>query len=185
MNTIWLWCGPVVMAGGVTLAAQASVPPTAGAQPTPAVAGAPATITATGCLKPWVDDVAAPAATPSGAVSPSQAAQAPGGARFTLTQIDATEGLPASETAGDKAELRMLLIPAASVNLAAHVNHRVTVSGTVPPEGSLAVPGATPSQPARPGSGEANLPPKPTESAHPYMPLAVSAVKMVAASCAS
>jgi hypothetical protein len=108
-------------------------------------------------------------------VSPSQAAQSPGGARFTLTQVDATEGLPASEAATDKAELRFLLIPDGSVNLAAHVNHRVTVTGTSPTTGSAAVPETQPT-PVRPGSGEANLPAKPSESAHPYLPLTVSVV---------
>jgi hypothetical protein len=117
-------------------------------------------------------------------VSPSEAAQAPGGARFTLTQIDATEGLPASEAATDQAELRFLLIPDVSVNLSAHVNHRVMVTGTTPPAGSAAVQDSKPG-PARPGSGEANLPPKPAETAHPYLPLTVTAVKMVAPSCAS
>lgn len=183
MNTAWAWCGSVVLAAGVGLAAQTSGPPKAATQPAPPAAGADAAISATGCLKPWVQDAAGPAGSPSGAVSPSEAAQSPGGARFTLTQIDATEGLPASEAATDKAELRFLLTPDASVNLTAHVNHRVTVTGTIPPDQSAAA-DARP-KPARPGSGEANLPAKPAESAHPYMPLNVSAVKMVAASCAS
>ena len=149
-NLLALYCGLVVSMAIV--AAQTPPPTTSGASSTTS----PPTITVTGCVTP--DTMA----TPSTDSSP----------RFVLTSID-PQGGAGNPSASTAAQPRSTLTgyalkPAADVNLGAHLNHKVQITGTLD---TATTSSATSAQPSSPN----------TSSAMPA--LRVTSVKMVSSTC--
>jgi hypothetical protein len=144
-----LYCGLVVFMAVV--AAQTPPRTTSGASSTTS----PPTITVTGCITP--DTMA----TPSTDSSP----------RFVLSSIDPQGGTgnPSASTATQPRSTLTgyALKPAADVNLGAHLNHKVQITGTL----DTATSSATSAQPSSPN----------TSSAMPA--LKVTSVKMVSSTC--
>ena len=178
MSSRFLMCGTFALAGSVGLFAQASptVPPRAqGEKP---VAGVVATVTLTGCLERWHAD-------PAAASSDETAAKAPAGAEFMLTNVDGQVApAPAaggSTTPRQEHDKKYLLLSSPTLNLAAHVNHTVTIAGSITPQPSE---GASPAEKiAEPSRAETNLPSGPRSEAYRLNLVEVSTVTMVARSC--
>jgi hypothetical protein len=195
--------GALVVAGSLTLSAQTPTTPAPRPQtPTTPSPSTPArtddkTMTVTGCLK------AGDAATADGPTSRGTAS----GATFKLTNVveDATStNRPSASTPGaatpgamstSSAGKQYMLTADSGVNLSAHVNHQVRVTGKMSETAdhsrettsTPAAPGARPTDPAEPGStvrpGET-----PTTRDHMTMDkasstIAVSSVTMISSSC--
>jgi hypothetical protein len=125
----------------------------------PAIAGqAPrdAVVTVTGCLKPWDDMAGAPA--PSSATT-----AASGGRRYLLTDVDPEP--PGEADRVVRPPLQYVVTADAGVDLAAHVNHKVRITGT-----AAAPPAATRPEPE----------PKPTKG---WGLLTATTITMVSATC--
>ena len=169
-RAIACWSTALAMTG-LSLGAQAPTPATPPVQ-TPVVAPA-APVSVTGCLRAWSDGGTEPAAT----ASESRTA---GLVRFTLTQIEGTKASPAADDPSRTEELRLLLEPTGAIDLAAHVNTKVTVTGTLPAadDDSRAI--GTSGQ--QPGTGADPKLQKPRE-AHAYRNMSVTAVMTSAKSC--
>lgn len=123
-------CGVLALAGFTGSAQTPQTPPT---QPTTSSAAArPAsddkpTVTVTGCLTG--DSKASSSASPTGA---SRAA-----AKYVLTNVQET-GAPASSTPSAGAGKSYVLKSDASVDLSAHVNHKVQITGSLDKSASSA-----------------------------------------------
>lgn len=189
-------CGAVAVAGTLTLAAQTPPRPQA-PRPSPSTPSRTdeKAITVTGCLKAWDATTGAAAATPAPA---DTVAGAPAG-RFVLTNVEpdvidgASEAAPTSGAAArSTTESKQYVLTAdAGVNLAAHLNHKVRLTGKATPMADHSAAGATarPTEPSRPGEMP---PPAPAEPGHAtpghdvakaFTTLAVSSVTMISASC--
>ena len=192
--------GAVAVAGTLTLSAQTPTPAAPRPQtPTPSPSTSARaddkTITLTGCLKAQDAsmDAARPAGTPSSAPATS--------AKFVLTNVegtsmgttkpDATTPGSTMPSATSSASAKQYALTAdAGVNLAAHVNHQVRVTGKISgmDDHSMAHadPAAKPGDPAKP-----SRPAEPSPSGDrmgmdkPSATLAVSAVTMISNSCTS
>jgi hypothetical protein len=174
-RAIALWSAAFAMTG-LSLGAQAPTPQAPPTNPAPAQTVVPAEATSfTGCLRAWSDGAAEPAATPS----ESRAAST---ARFTLTQIERTVSQVAASTdsASKTEELRLLLVPTGAMDLAAHVNTKVTVTGTLAAAADETRAVGTSGRQA--GSGADTKLRKPQE-AHPYQNMTVTSVAPSAKSC--
>lgn len=142
-----------------------------------ATTGVVATVTATGCLERWHSEAIA---------SPTDTADtAPAGVEYVLTHVEgqsasATAAGP-GKTATTEPETRYLLLPSPSQNYAAHLNHKMTIVGSIAPQPS---PGASESERvANPTSRETNLPAEPKAAAYHYNLVDVSSLRMVSRSC--
>ena len=169
-RSIALWSTAFAMTG-LSLGAQV---PTSDRVPVPAQAVAPpAPMSVTGCLKAWSDGAGEPAATPA-------ESRSAGPVRFTLTQIDSTTAPAAADSPAKAEELRLLLVPTKAIDLAAHVNTRVTVTGTLAAaaDDTRAV-GTSGQQPGAASNAKAQTP----EKAHAYQNMAVTSVVASAKSC--
>lgn len=199
-------CGAFGIAGTLTLSAQTPPTPPRPQTPQPS-ATTPSrtderTTTLTGCLKAWDATTNTPAA---GATAPGAAtsAGAPAG-KFVLTNVqtdtmtsaNGSTAKPESATSGAASasgDTRQYVLTADSgVNLAAHLNHQVRVTGKAtamadhsamgmarPGEatrpGEMTKPGTTP-DPSRPSTDRDNM-----GKAWPTM--TVSSVTMISATC--
>ena len=166
-NASSIFCLAFVLLSGFTAGAQS-----AGQK---SDAGVVATMTVTGCLERWAPDPAAGA---------DPAAKPPAGVQFMLTHI---EGQAASVTSGDgkpqpaARHERYLLLPAKNLNYAAHLSHRVRITGTIAPQPST---GASPAQQlADPASRETNLPARPEAESYDGNLVEVATLSMVAPAC--
>lgn len=175
-NTIPIWCATLALAFTTGLGAQSSttvpkipagttVPPSGHAVPKPQTAPpepAPApAVTATGCIERWQ-------AEPTAAGIPAD--KGPAGVTYVLTRIQ-----------GEAAK-RYLLLPDPKVNFAAHLNHRVTLTGTIAPQPSAGA--SVADSIADPATRETNLPSggaKP--EAYQDNLIEVSTLTMVARAC--
>jgi hypothetical protein len=194
-HPIILACGAVTVASTLTLAAQ--TPPTPQTPKPSPTAPAPArtdekTTTVTGCLKAWDAATNAPATgTPT---TPGTTAGAPA-SRFVLTNVQpdtmarsesaTTPGASSATAMGPK---QYVLTADAGVNLAAHLNHQVRVTGKVTTMADHSAAGSTrPGDPARPGTEpKPTDPPRTTDKndmAKTWSTLAVTSVTMVSATC--
>jgi hypothetical protein len=166
-----LVCGPTIACLGALAISTA----TAAAQSQPATVsktGVVATVSATGCIERW-----APQAGDTNV-------KAPDGVQFVLTGID---GKTVSATSADGAPgktpsaARYLLLSQPSHNVAAHLNHRVKIEGTIAPQptegASLA------DNLSNPASRETNLPEGPESKSYRDNVVDVSSVTMIAKSC--
>lgn len=161
-----IWCVPMTL---VATLAQAQQPP----QAAQAKTGVVATVTATGCVERWSPQPGDTTGKP------------PDGVQFVLTHIDGktasatTAGAPATEKTPPEA--RYLLLPQPSLNLAAHLNHRVRIDGTIAPQPS---PGASVAEVvANPAARETNLPEQPESKSYRDNLIDVSSLTMVAGTC--
>lgn len=173
--------GAVVFA---TVAALAQTPSTPGSAQPPSTSRGN-TISVTGCLK------SAPT-NPAGGVATDPVS---GGAQFILTDVaeDRTDTASRPGTSGHQEKTYALRTEKATPNLGPHVDHKVTVTGTLMPAPD-AIPGTesstrpgTPGTEGRPGS-QPPMPPgsttrPPTDSTAKMPTLTVTAVKMVATTC--
>lgn len=161
-------CGAVTVAGTIALSAQ--TPPTPARPQTPQPSqSTPSrtddrTTTLTGCLKAWDATMSGPSA---GAVTPGATAgstpAAPGG-KFVLTNVrpdsggtaasgSATTSAPTTMPSAGNGDTKQYVLTADSgVNLAAHNNHQVRVTGKVEAMADhSAMDNAKPGATARPG----------------------------------
>ena len=168
-RSIACWSTAFAMTG-LSLGAQVPTPAAPRVQ-MPVVAPA-APVSVTGCLRAWSDGGTEPAAT----ASESRAA---GLVRFTLTQIERTKASPAADDPSRTEELRLLLEPTGATDLAAHVNTKVTVTGTLAAADEDRAVGTSGRQP---GTGADPKLQKPRE-AHAYQNMKVTAVVTSAKNC--
>lgn len=175
-NRIPIWCATLALALSAGLSAQTSttkpqipsgttIPPSGHAVPKPQTAppeAAPApTVTATGCVERWQAEATAAGVTTD---------KGPAGVTYVLTRIQ-----------GD-ATKRYLLLPDPKLNFAAHLNHRVTLTGTIAPHPSAGA--SVADSIADPATRETNLPAggaKP--ETHQDNLIEVSTLTMVARAC--
>lgn len=176
--------GVLTIAGTMGLAAQTPAQP-AGQRDQPA-------ITVTGCLKPWDHAMGAPAGTPAA----GQPAAAMASARFVLTDIEPmpAAGQPAVQPgppAGAAAPAppahpratQFVVVAGTGVNLAAHVNHKVRITGTA--EALTAMPSAKDAPATRPVDPPpaAGRPAPPAAHDAAWSTLTATAITMVSATC--
>jgi hypothetical protein len=148
-NTIPIWCATLAFALTTGLSAQSSttvpkipsgttVPPSGHAVPKPTTAPPeavpPPVVTATGCIERWQAEATAGVPADKG----------PAGVTHVLTRIQ-----------GEDAK-RYLLLPDPKLNFAAHLNHRVTLTGTIAPQPSAGA--SVADSIADPATRETNLP---------------------------
>jgi hypothetical protein len=132
-----------------------------------------ATVSATGCIERWSPQ------------SGDTTAKAPDGVQYVLTRIDG-KTLSATSAGGGAPEqtpaaARYLLLSQPSQNLAAHLNHRVKIDGTIAPQptegASLA------DNLSNPAARETNLPEGPESKSYRDNLVDVSSLTMIANSC--
>jgi hypothetical protein len=135
--------------------------------------GVVATVSATGCVERWSPQPGDTTTKP------------PDGVQFVLTHVDGktasatTAGTPPVERTPPAT--RYLLLPQPSLNLGAHLNHRVRVDGTIAPqptEGASLADAVT-----NPAARETNLPERPESKSYRDNLIDVSALTMVAGTC--
>ncbi len=145
-STLFATGGAMVFAGAITLSAQTPSPNQ------PAMNSGKTTITVTGCLKPWDNTMGmAPADPMAKPATPSDPMAKPGttpmpGTRYVLMNAETAKPGETTKPTASPSTPMPSTAPAASahpqasqfvvtagtgVNLAAHVNHQVTVTGTV------------------------------------------------------
>jgi hypothetical protein len=188
-------CGAFTVAGTLTLAAQ--TPPQA-PRPAPSTPSTPTrsddkTLTVVGCLKAWDATTGAPA-TGTTAGAPAS--------RFVLTNVepdskDATATTPSTSGTTGKTSMgtkQYVLTADTGVNLAAHLNHKVRITGKESTMAEHSAAGAAtttprPSEPARPGEMPAPAPADPGRTApghdmaKAFTTVAVSSVTMISITC--
>jgi hypothetical protein len=192
-------CGALTVAGTLTLAAQ--TPPQA-PRPAPSTPTRTddKTMTVVGCLKAWDATAGAPAT--GAATTPGTTAGAPP-SRFVLTNVEpdakdakaTTPSAPGTTTGAAAMSTKQYVLTAdTGVNLAAHLNHKVRITGKASTMAEHSAAGATattprPSDPSRPGEMPAPAPADPgrTAPAHDmakaFTTVSVSSVTMISATC--
>jgi hypothetical protein len=158
---------------GMGLALLASSVGSAQQPPVKSKAGVVATVSATGCVEKWTPQAG------------DATAKAPDGVQFVLTHI---EGRTASATSADAGtpeqtppSAHYLLLAQPSLNLGAHLNHRVRIDGTIAPQPTEGA--SLPDHLANPATRETNLPEGPESKSYRDNLVEVSSLTMVAASC--
>jgi hypothetical protein len=139
--------------------------------------GVVATLSVTGCLQRWAPDAAAAGET--------AAAQPPAGVHFMLTDAEgqaasATSTSPSAQSA--PMPKRYLLLESKAVDYAAHVNHRVQITGTIAPQPSTGA--SLAQQIVDPSTRETNLPVKAETASYDGTLVDVSALTMMSRTCA-
>jgi hypothetical protein len=164
----FLNCLTCVLLGGITAAAQAP------AQKSDT--GVVATLSITGCLERWAPD-------PAAASDPS-AAKPPAGVQFMLTHAEGQAASATSNTGTPQSAPpeRYLLLESKTVDYAAHLNHRVRIAGTIAPQPSAGA--SLAQQIVDPSTRETNLPVRAETVSYDGNLVDVSALTMVARSCA-
>ena len=192
-KTILLWGGIVTFALSAALSAQTgtkpqipagtAVPPSGHAVPQPKTApptvpAVAATVTATGCVERWrADSTAAPAG--------AAADKGPAGVAYMLTHVQGETQSAGAASAG-KAEAtapqtRYLLLPDSKVDFAAHLNHRVKITGSIAPQPSAGA--SLADAVADPTTRETNLPADSKSEAYRDNLVEVSTLTMVGRAC--
>jgi hypothetical protein len=183
-------CGAIAVAGTMTLSAQTQPRPTPRPAPSTPSRTDEKTTTVTGCLKAWDAAAGAPATDATAPAAPAQ--------RFVLTNIEPnpmsapSEGAPArAGGAGTMGTKQYVLTADTGVNLAAHLNHKVRVTGkAITHTEHSAAETTRPPETTRPGEVPVPRPADPgrtidrTDMATAWTTLAVSSVTMVSATCA-
>jgi hypothetical protein len=177
-RTIAATCGALAVAA---IAASAQVPPSSTpSAPRPAQStrtmSEDKTVTVTGCVKPWGPGEAPPpltAPSTSRPTHPVAAMRAGDSAKYSLSNVQAV---------GEEAVASSYSLTAVStVNLSAHVNHKVEVSGTVMRDVTEPPPATTAATPVPPGTPPTTAAEVAAARATPT--LRVTSLKMVATSC--
>lgn len=161
-------CLAFVLLSGIVTVAQAPTQKTE--------TGVVATLSVTGCLERWA---------PDGTASGDAASTPPAGVHFMLTQAagqsaSATSNSPAPQPAPTPE--RYLLLDNKSIDYAAHLNHRVRIAGTIAPQPSTGA--SLAQQLADPSTRETNLPAQAETASYDGNLVDVSALTMVARTCA-
>ncbi|MEP6783165.1 MAG: hypothetical protein ABI983_05810 [Acidobacteriota bacterium] len=111
--------------------------------------------------------------------------KAPDGVQFVLTRIDGRTESATAAGGGTPEQTppasRYLLLPQPALNLAAHLNHRVRIDGTIAPqptEGASLADNLT-----NPAARETNLPDGPESKSYRDNVIDVVTLTMVAGSC--
>ena len=184
-------CGALAVATTLTVSAQTPTSTPRPPSPTPAPSTPTMsksgpddkTITVTGCLKNWDNSMGtAPAGT--------------GATTYVLTNVESDDTMAKPKPEGTAAmaqstvATQYVLTAASSVNLTAHLNHKVRVSGTTSKMAGHSAVGATaPSDTRKPGESDKG---KPGDPSRPVMDRAgdkaqaklnVTSVTMVSATC--
>jgi hypothetical protein len=176
--------GALAVAGTLTLSAQtptpsAPRPQTPSPSPSTSSRSHDKTLTLTGCLKAQDADPGRPNSTASGTATAS---------KFVLTNVQGDSMAmvkPGATTPGTKTRTAIALTADAGVDLAAHVNHQVRVTGKHT-EMTPADPAATPGDPLKPDStaSPGETPPTGNRTGPDRTStLAVSSVTMISSSC--
>ncbi len=173
MGRLILICGTLCVAVGTIIGAQTPAP-----QTEKPVAGVVATVTLTGCLERWSNE-----ATPSPDGAPG--AKAPAGAEFVLTNVEgqtaSATGAGATSAPTREHDARYLLLSSPTMAFAPHLNHTVTVVGSITPQPSE---GASPAERiADPSRAETNLPAGPRSEAYRLNLVEVAKMTMVSNTC--
>jgi len=136
-------CGAVTLASAMTLSAQTPAQPPATRPQTPAPTQ-PATrtdhsaVTVTGCLKPWDNAMGGGAADPMAKpgdpmAKPGDPMAKPGApmasSRWVLTNVQTDKAM--GQTPSHPQASQYIVTAGTGVNLTAHVNHQVRITGTV------------------------------------------------------
>jgi hypothetical protein len=182
-HAIFATCGALVVAGGLTMSAQTPRPPTpTPSQSTPARTddNKDKTVTVAGCLKAWDATTGGAAAAPPAATATSPVA------KFVLTNVEEDSASARSEAKPSTGTMnkQYVLVADSAVNLSAHLNHKVRVTGKVTSttEHSAAPTTTRPSDPAKPtetpGTGTDR-----TGMDKSWSTLTVSSLSMVSATC--
>jgi hypothetical protein len=189
-------CGALTIAGTMSLAAQTPTQPPA-PRPQPPAPTQPtrpdsSTVTVTGCLKPWDNTMGT---VPNDAPARSGATPMPG-TRYVLTDVapdtrapgqpGAQPGTPMPPApAGPPAHpqtAQYIVMAGTGVNLAAHVNHKVTISGTTEHMAPAMAPGTPPAaRPGDPAPATSTQPPAKADKA--WSTLTATSLTMVSTSC--
>jgi len=189
-------CGVLAVAG---LTASAQTPQTTPSQPTstatsqkPMDASGPVTIT--GCLAAWDGkSMSSSGAGTEAGTSPSSSASASGpssaGAGYVQTSVQQGTGSP-STTSSASVAAKYLLKADSTVNLNAHLNHKVTVTGTIDKMSADMGSGMSTSVPSSRGAPRADKPDTASGSSRAHdmgsmkpQTLKVTSVMMVSATC--
>lgn len=191
-KTILTWYAAATLALGAGLGAQSgttpqiptgpTVPPSGHAVPQPTTASPSAvtivTVAATGCVERWRADASTPAA---GAA----ADKGPAGVAYVLTRVQGeTQSTGATGTGKPEPaspQTRYLLLPDPKMDFAAHLNHRVTIAGTIKPQPSAGA--SLVDAVVDPTTRETNLPADSKSEAYRDNLVEVSALTMVARAC--
>lgn len=188
-------CGAMTLTATLGLSAQAPVQPPTTRPPAPTQPSARVdrvAIAVTGCLKPWDNTMGTPSAD-SIAASPGSTPMA--GTRYVLLDVETDKPgdtpadrpaptPPPAVAAGHPQLAQFIVIAGAGVDLAAHVNHKVRLMGTVDPEPAPSSSVATPAP--RPGDPPAPVVPKPASQAaaeKKWATLTATSVTMVSTTC--
>lgn len=137
-------CGAVTLASAMTLSAQTPAPPATRPQPpapTPPAMTDQSSVTVTGCLKTWDatmgDGAAQPMAKPGDPMAKPDAPMASTRWLLTNVQADKATGQTPSQTpsagaagAATSQASQYVVMAGTGVNLSAHVNHQVRITGT-------------------------------------------------------
>lgn len=167
-HTIAATCGACAIAGISVLAQTPSTQPPSSTPPAQAAqASSGSSITLTGCLKPWTGT-----AHQGSAASPADDKRsAHAGVKYMLSNIE-------GQAAAGTTPASYALHADASVDLAAHVNHKVAITGTIAPGAATSSAGAPPATtPAQPGAAS------PMSASDMTPSLKVTSVKMISATC--
>jgi len=204
-------CGAVTLASAMTLSAQTPAqPPTTRPQtpaPTqPATRTDQSSVTVTGCLKPWDNAMGGGATDPMAKpgdpmAKPGDPMGKPGapmaGTRWVLTNVQgdrATGQTPShSPSAGGAASpahpqaSQYVVTAGTGVNLSAHVNHQVRITGTVAggmDHGNMAPAGKAGDKPmARPGDAKPGMAADHMGDDKKSATLTATSVTMISATC--
>ena len=202
-------CGAVTLASAMTLSAQTPAqPPTTRPQtsaPTqPATRTDQSSVTVTGCLKPWDNAMGggatAPMAKPGDPMAkPGDPMGKPGApmasTRWVLTNVqgDRATGQSQSPSAGGAASpahpqaSQYVVTAGAGVNLSAHVNHQVRITGTVASgmdHGNMAPADKAGDKPmARPGDAKPGMAADHMQGNKMSATLMATSVTMISATC--
>ena len=183
-HAIFATCGALVVAGGLALSAQTPTQPRpqtpAGSPSTPSPTD-DRTVTAAGCLKAWEATTGGAAAAPPAASATSPVA------KYVLTNVEEEATSTRGETKPSTSTMtkQYILVPESGVNLAAHLNHKVRVTGKVSPTMEhSAAPITRPSDPAKPDQTPRTGMDR-TGMDKGWSTLTVSSLTMVSATCPS
>lgn len=188
-RTMLAACAVGAFAASTTIGAQ--TPPAPKPQPsTPSMASQSDkdTVTLTGCLKAWDDNATGEptSTTPSPTGTTPSATGAMAATKFMLTNVE-TAGAPKSTTPAQPSGMaaqHYVLMADKGVNLAAHLNHQVRITGKKAPGMSNTMHSDTAKPESRPDPSKPSAGIMTGDQAHKDLgTINVSAVTMISATC--
>jgi hypothetical protein len=193
-TNIFTACGALAVAG-LTVSAQTpqtppSQPPTPATSQRPMDAGSPVTVT--GCLAAWDGKSMSSSGSDAGSAASSSARASDATAKYMLTNVQHGTGSPSTTsgaTSAGGAGSSYMLKADSTVKLSAHLNHKVSVTGTLDklsaPSGSESARTPSPTDPSaidKPAAASGSARAHDTGSMK-LQTLKVTSVTMVSATC--